>query len=182
MKQLTSCQQISRIKWRHEVIFTGRNEVVAKVMFLQVCVCPQGGEGVCLSACWDARPPQPGTPHPLDQADPPRPGRHPPPTPPDQAHPPPGSRLQHTVYERPVRILLECILVWRCVWQEFCAQCRNGYFSPRRSLNFSNVLFERQLIWTIQRPRNQKLSVLKGLEIYFVEELFKTYPLTSVKH
>ena len=24
-------------------IFTGRNEVVAKVMFLQVCVCPQGG-------------------------------------------------------------------------------------------------------------------------------------------
>ena len=32
-------------------------------------------------------------------------------TPPDQADPPPGSRLQHTVYERPVRILLECILV-----------------------------------------------------------------------
>ena len=25
---------------------------------------------------------------------------------------PPGSRLQHTVYERPVRILLECILVF----------------------------------------------------------------------
>ena len=62
-------------------------------------------------------------------ADPPRPGtpqeqtppwtRHPPraDTPPlDQArprtrHPPPGSWLQHTVYERSVRILLECILV-----------------------------------------------------------------------
>ena len=32
-------------------------------------------------------------------------------TPPGSRHPPPPSRLQHTVYERPVRILLECILV-----------------------------------------------------------------------
>ena len=71
---------------------------------------------------------------PLDQADPLGPGRHPLPapgsppgpgrppwtrqtprdqhTPPlDQADPPPGSRLQHTVYERLVHILLECILV-----------------------------------------------------------------------
>ena len=31
--------------------------------------------------------------------------------PPREADTPPGSRLQHTVYERPVRILLECILV-----------------------------------------------------------------------
>ena len=47
---------------------TGRNEVVAKVMFLQVCVCPQE-EGVCLSACWDAiPPPEPGRP-PWDQGD-----------------------------------------------------------------------------------------------------------------
>ena len=30
-------------------VFTGRNEVVAKVMFLQVCVCPQGGG--CLPQC-----------------------------------------------------------------------------------------------------------------------------------
>ena len=36
----------------------------------------------------------------------------PPPTPPGWRNPPPpGSRHQHTVYERPVRILLECILV-----------------------------------------------------------------------
>ena len=39
------------------------------------------------------------------------------PSPPRTRHPPgpdtpPGSRLQHTVFERPVRILLECILVW----------------------------------------------------------------------
>ena len=32
-------------------------------------------------------------------------------TTPQTRHLPPGSRLQHTVYERPVRILLECILV-----------------------------------------------------------------------
>ena len=40
------------------------------------------------------------------RADPPG-SRHPP----WKQTPPPGSRLQHTVYERPVRILLECILV-----------------------------------------------------------------------
>ena len=52
----------------------------------------------------------------------PSPLHRPPPgadTPPEQTppreqtppHPSPGSRLQHTVYERPVCILLECILV-----------------------------------------------------------------------
>ena len=82
-------------------------------VFKGVCLST-GGEGVCLSACWDARPPWtrhtppgPGTPPPGSR--PPRPD---PPSldspPPDQA---PPSRLQHTVYEWPVRILLECILV-----------------------------------------------------------------------
>ena len=78
-------------------------------------------------------PPGPDTPTPPDQTHhPPGPGTPPPPTrtrhttpsppgpdtpptrhtPLDQTHhPPPGSRLRHTVYERPVRILLECILV-----------------------------------------------------------------------
>ena len=37
------------------------------------------------------------------------PGKH---TPPEAHTPPPGSRLQHTVNEQPVRILLECILVY----------------------------------------------------------------------
>ena len=71
----------------------------------------------------DQTPPPPGsdtpqTRHPPNHADTPGPGRHHPP--PDQIHPPtrqsppPGSRLQHTVYERPVRILLECILVSEC--------------------------------------------------------------------
>ena len=44
---------------------------------------------------------------PPDQADPPQTRQ----TPPGPGRSPPRSRLQHTVYERPVRILLECILV-----------------------------------------------------------------------
>ena len=72
---------------------TGRNEVVAKVIFLHLSVIlfTGGGGG---SASIHA-----GIPTPPDH------------TPPEQTPLPPGSRLQHTVYERPVRILLECILV-----------------------------------------------------------------------
>ena len=94
---------------------------MAKVMFLQVSVCPQGGR---VSASVHAGMPDP----PWTRQTPPGPGRPPqtrqtpwtrqtPPqtrqTPPQtrQTTPSPGSRLQHTVYERPVRILLECILV-----------------------------------------------------------------------
>ena len=44
----------------------------AKVIFSQACVCPQGGKGVCLSACWDV-PPWEQTPprsrHPPREAD-----------------------------------------------------------------------------------------------------------------
>ena len=80
-----------------------------------------------------SRPPLPGSRHPPGQdppgADPPEADTplgadpHPPEqtpreqTPPKSRHPPqeqthpPGSRLQHTVYERPVRMLLGCILV-----------------------------------------------------------------------
>ena len=64
--------------------------------------------GVCLSACWDTTPLL-GADNP-PRADTPR-SRHPP----GSRHPPsrhpPGSRLRDTVNERPVRILLECILV-----------------------------------------------------------------------
>ena len=67
-------------------LITGRNEVVAKVMFLQVCVCPQGGG--CLpqdqadTPAGPGRhpPPGPGRHPPWDQTEtPPGPGRHPPP-------------------------------------------------------------------------------------------------------
>ena len=45
-------------------LITGRNEVVAKVMFLQVCVCPQGGR---VSASVHA-----GMPYPPPMENPPR--------------------------------------------------------------------------------------------------------------
>ena len=110
-------------------------------IFTPVChsFCSQGGGGLPQCMLGYHHPPGPGRPPqtrqtPPDQADPPgpgrcppRPGRHPPPrpgrppldqadTPLDQANPP-GSRLQHMVYERPVRILLECILV---LVRDFC--------------------------------------------------------------
>ena len=84
--------------------------------YVFTCVCDSVHRGVS------------GEPPPGPGRHPPRPGRlpprtkenppsreNPPPgprrTPPDQADTPPGRRLQHTVNERPVRILLECILV-----------------------------------------------------------------------
>ena len=161
-------------------IFTGRNEVVAKVMFSQVCVCPQGGRVSASVHAGMPYPPRPGR-HPPDQGDPPGPGRHPPgpgrppqtrqtprdqadtpppprpgrPPPPDQPDPPgtrqtppldqadtpPGSRLQHMVYERPVRILLECILVvssdchWRCQSCSFMCKDKKFTCSAHLSLN-----------------------------------------------
>ena len=54
-----------------KVIFTGCNEVVAKVMFLLVSVILSMG-GVCLSACWDTTPPEqtPLSRHPPEQTSP----------------------------------------------------------------------------------------------------------------
>ena len=62
-------------------------------MFLQASVCPQGGGGVCLSACWDTTPPL-GADTPPEQTPPG--SRHPPEqTPPEQTPPqsryPPGA-------------------------------------------------------------------------------------------
>ena len=98
-------------------LFTGRNEVVAKVIFLHLFVILfTGGEGVCLNACWDTTPreqtppPWEQTPPPWEQTPPPPREQTPPPLGADTI--PPGSRLQHTVYEWPVCILLECILVY----------------------------------------------------------------------
>ena len=90
VEALCKSMQVGLVAVLERAFITGRNEVVAKVMFLQVCVCPQGG-GVCLSACWDAIPPRDQADTPQDQADtlPPRPGRHPPRP---GRHPPPGTR------------------------------------------------------------------------------------------
>ena len=70
-------------------------------IFTSVCLSTEG-RGVCLSTCWDTHPPR--ADHPPSAADPP---------------PPPGSRLQHTVNERPVPILLECTSILfsaNCLW------------------------------------------------------------------
>ena len=100
----------------------------AKVIFSQASVCPRGG-GVSASVHAGIYPPRadhlppdqtsPPGPHPPRPdppgADPPREqtpsqSRHPPRSRP----PPPPRKHQHTVNERPVRILQECILVLRC--------------------------------------------------------------------
>ena len=59
-------------------------------------------------------PPGPGRPSPRDQAEPPW-DQADTPLPGTRQTTPPGSRLQHTVYERPVRILLECIHYYCCL-------------------------------------------------------------------
>ena len=108
----------------HDCLITGRNEVVAKAMFLQVSVILS--TGVCLRRTPPDQadpPPDQGEP-PRDQGEPPRTKETPHPprtkeTPPDQADPPPEGRLQHTVNERPVRILLECNLVYPMKFMEW---------------------------------------------------------------
>ena len=77
-------------------LITGRNEVVAKVIFLHLFVILFTG-GVCLSACWDTprsrhlpRPDPPG-------ADPPSPEQTPPPhSRPPWSRPPPWTRPPQT--------------------------------------------------------------------------------------
>ena len=83
-------EHLTQVRSSFSISFiTGRNEVVAKVMFLQVSVCPQGGG--CLPQCMlgcqtppgPGRPPRPGRPTPTrqtppDQADPPRTRQTPP--------------------------------------------------------------------------------------------------------
>ena len=89
-------------------------------MFLHVCVILFTG-----GVSGQGEPPGRENPPPR-QGEPPSPGRENPPPragrAPLEAEPPPagrtptGSRLQHTVNERPVHILLECILVVIIIW------------------------------------------------------------------
>ena len=115
VKTLPCCNFVEGSNKNHPYIQIGNNyrpqQSWGKVMFLHLSVILFTGEGVCLSACWDTTPPWKHTP----QKAPPPPGstHHP-----REAHASPrkhthtpGSRLRHTVNERPVRILLECILV-----------------------------------------------------------------------
>ena len=85
------------------LLVTGRNEVVAKVMFLHVSV-------ILLTGGVSREPPQDQGEPPQDQGEPP-PGPGRPPGTKETPPPPRREEQQHTVNERPVRILLECILV-----------------------------------------------------------------------
>ena len=137
---------------REGTIFTGRNEVLAKVIFLHLSVILFTGGGLARRppSGWMENPPSPpagwGTPPgwmenpprldgepPRLEGEPPRLDGEPPPpgwkeTPPwlegEPPPPPPprGSRLRHTVYDRPVRILLECILVY-LVFEKISVGC-----------------------------------------------------------
>ena len=90
-------------------------------IFTPVChSVHRGGLPQCMLG-YQHPPDQTHTPHPPPGSRPPQdqttPGiRHPPPE--QTPCPPQGSRLQHTVYERPVRILLECILVQLFIKQQ----------------------------------------------------------------
>ena len=126
-----------QLKNPSQSLITGRNEVVAKVMFLHVCVIlftggvSRQGEPSQEQTPPDQTPPRsdiPRSTHPPPKQTPTtRIGRTPPQgrenplpqeqtpqeqTPPPGPDPPPSSTLQHTVNERPVYILLECILVF----------------------------------------------------------------------
>ena len=113
-------------------IITGRNEVGPGNVFTDVYDSVHRGGSASVHAgippeeqtppspTTRSRPPESRPPHPQEQtppppgADPPTPrSRHPPPP---GADPLPGSRLQHTVNEWPVCILLECILVFIFDW------------------------------------------------------------------
>ena len=105
---------IAFLKFVVSFFITGRNEVLAKVIFLHLSHSVHGGGG-SPSPEGFSLPDPPGRPDTPRGADPPE--QTPPawrnplvPDPPG-SRPPPGSRLRHTVYDRPVRILLECILV-----------------------------------------------------------------------
>ena len=139
------------IEWNlaFSYIFTGRNEVVAKVIFWYLFVILfTGGLPQCMLGyhppgsmhpLLGSTHPLPGSTHPsgstpLREAHiPPRPRKHSSPPPgsthsprkhaPPGKHAPPRSRLWQTVNERPVCIVLECILVpWYYQWHPttFC--------------------------------------------------------------
>ena len=133
-------------------LITGRNEVVAKVIFLHLSVILFTG-GVCLSACWDTTPPEqtppppeqtntPGSRHPLEQnppgADPPGadtpPQEQTPPradTPPEQT-PPAYSSIRSTSGRYASywnAFLFACNCVWHRKYCSMSAKINKGSYS-----------------------------------------------------
>ena len=93
---------------------TGRNEVLAKVIFLHLSVIHsvhRGGEYLTRHPPQDQTSPGPDPPGPdTPQADTPRADT------PRSRHPPEADTPRDTANARPVRILLECILVYIVCW------------------------------------------------------------------
>ena len=139
--------------------------------------CPQGGSPE--NPPNQADPPGDQADTPPDQGEPPGPGRHPPweeppsppprpgrPAPPDQAdtpprtkeNPPPGKRLQHTVNERPVRILLECILVFLSI-----CTIENPTTPTGRLTKLQDIYFVASLVsGSLERSHDELDSSYKG--------------------
>ena len=112
----------------------------AKVMFLQASVILSTGGGVCLSACWDARPPQEQTPpqtrHPPNQT--PLWTRHPreqtPPFPPNQAPLPPreaDARIRSMSYRYPSYWNAFLLLLFFFFTYTRWYSLTNEWYSPR---------------------------------------------------
>ena len=101
---------ITRLGDKFESLLPAATKLWPRLCFYScLWFCPRGGSAP------GSR--HPLVSHPLEQTPPradtsPR-RRHPPADPPDHAPPPPGPDTpRYMVNERPVRILLECILVW----------------------------------------------------------------------
>ena len=140
-KVISLCHRIihTKVSGNITILLPAATKLGQGNIFTSVCqeFCPQGGG--CLPQCMLGYPPPPRSrQHPPEltpsrpdkppRADTPPPDQTPPwaDTPPEQTPPGPDTpcssrpprhtpregRLQHTVYERPVRILLECILVF----------------------------------------------------------------------
>ena len=98
---------------------------------LSFCSQGRGGLPQCMLGYHPPLPPRPGRPPQTRQTPPHPPGTRWTPTPPVTRQTAPGSRVQHTVYERPVSILLECILVWRS---------HSFYISTRTSVDLKVIV------------------------------------------
>ena len=124
-------------------------------VFTRVCDSVNRGGGVCLSACWDTTPSPLEQTHPREQTPPPQ-SRYPP----KQTPPPPRSRHRHTVNERPVRILLECILVGIVICKQLFLIT---IFDVWRLQNFIRV----KHLWVMKFHKNNAFSAIASNGIIF---------------
>ena len=100
----------------------------------------------CLPQCMLGYHPPEGDTHPPPGKEAPPGTMHPPrkeaPTPPGTMHPP----LRHTVNERPVRILLECILVYQALFLRICLFIELGMGTSQNTcISGNQLMFIREL-------------------------------------